>query len=61
MGKAILWLIVALIAGGFTFGIGALIVWLILAFKANKTLQQKYLSEGWEYLGYEDEINNNNN
>lgn len=57
IGKAILWFIVALVVGSFTVGIGAIIVWLICAFKANKALQERYLSKGWEYLGYEDELN----
>lgn len=56
VGQGIAWLLVALIAGTFTIGIGAIIVWIIAGVKANKVKEKSFLSKGWLYVGYEDEI-----
>lgn len=58
IGKGILWFVVALILASFTFGIGALVIWIILAFKANKAREKQYLSNGWKFIGYENRIKN---
>lgn len=54
IGQAIAWLAVAALAGSVTLGIGALVVWLIAGFRANKTLATKYLHQGWRLVGYEE-------
>ena len=61
IGKGILWLVVAALVGSFTFGLGALLVWIILAFKANKTREKQYLTNGWKFIRYENEIDDKNN
>lgn len=58
-GMAILglgWLLAAILAGSFTFGIGGIIVWIIAGTKANADKEKKYLREGWKFIGYDDEI-----
>lgn len=59
IGQGIAWLLIAIIAGAPTVGIGALIVWIIAGVKANKSKEKAFLNKGWIYVGYEDEINQN--
>ncbi|AOQ24764.1 hypothetical protein MTAT_04370 [Moorella thermoacetica] len=56
-GKGIGWLLVAILAGAFTLGIGAIVVWIVAGAKANADKEKKYLEQGWKFVGYEDEIN----
>lgn len=56
VGMGLFWLLVALLVGIPTVGIGGLIVWIIAGFMANSQKEKKYLQKGWKYLGYEDEI-----
>lgn len=56
IGKGLAWLLVAALAGAFTLGIGALVVWIIAGAKANSEKEKKFLEQGWRLLGYEDEI-----
>ena len=60
VGQGIAWLLVAILAGTFTFGIGGIIVWIVAGVKANKAKEKAFLSKGWEYIGYEDEIKQDN-
>ena len=60
VGQGIAWLLVAIIAGTFTVGIGAFIVWIISGVKANKSKEKAFLSKGWVFVGYEDETNQSN-
>ena len=60
IGQGIAWLLIALVAGALTLGIGGIIVWIIAGVKANKSKEKAFLNEGWIYVGYEDEINKNN-
>lgn len=55
-GKGIFWILLAVFVGGYTFGIGGMIVWIIAGAKANKEKENKYLQKGWKYVGYEDEL-----
>jgi hypothetical protein len=53
IGQGITWLLIAILAGAFTLGIGAIIVWVICGTKANKDKEKKYLCAGWKFIGYE--------
>lgn len=55
VGKGLAWLIVAIIAGYLTFGIGAIIVWIVAGSKANKDKENHYLQMGWNFVGYDDD------
>ena len=48
------WLLVAVIAGSFTMGLGAVVVWIVAGVKANAGLAGKYLRDGWKHVGWED-------
>ncbi|WP_053104299.1 DUF2628 domain-containing protein [Neomoorella thermoacetica] len=61
VGRGIAWLIVAILAGTVTFGIGTIIVWIVAGAKANADKEKKFLEQGWKFIGYEDEINQNTN
>jgi VIT1/CCC1 family predicted Fe2+/Mn2+ transporter len=47
-GKGILYLVVTLIAGLLTLGVGAIAIWVWIGFVANKDLERKYLRDGWK-------------
>lgn len=55
-GPAFVWFIIALVIGAPTLGLGAIVVWIICAFRANGYLEKKYLKNGWEFVGYEHEL-----
>lgn len=59
VGKGFLWLGIAILTGPVTYGIGAAIVWIVAGAKANSEKETKYLQDGWTFIGYEGEINNN--
>ena len=46
-GKGIGWLIVAILIGLPTLGIGSVIVWIIAGVKANKDKENQYLEKGY--------------
>ncbi|MGE5626656.1 MAG: DUF2628 domain-containing protein [Solirubrobacterales bacterium] len=53
VGKGVAWLLVAILAGSFTFGIGGIIVWIIAGAKANGDKEKSFLSQGWIFERYE--------
>jgi len=53
IAKGIGWLLVALLVGVPTAGIGAIIVWIIAGVKANKDKENLYLEKGYMYKGTE--------
>ena len=55
-GIGIAWFLVALFFGAFTFGIGAIIVWIIAGFRANGEKEKKFLQQGWKFIGYDTDI-----
>lgn len=55
-GKGFGWFLVAVLVGAFTFGFGAIVVWLIAGVKANTEKEKMYLEKGWKFAGYEDEL-----
>lgn len=56
VGRGIAWLLVAILAGVVTLGIGGIIVWIIAGAKANGDKEKKFLRQGWTFEGYEGEI-----
>jgi len=56
VGRGFAWLILAAIAGAFTVGIGAVVVWIIAGAKANADKETKFLNMGYKYIGYQKEL-----
>ena len=47
LGKGILYMIIALVLGSFTFFIGAILVWLVAGFKFNEEYENHLVKEGY--------------
>jgi len=57
VAQGIGWLVIALIIGVPTLGLGSIVVWIIAGCKANTEKEKRYLENGWQYVGYEGEEN----
>lgn len=55
VGQGVAWLVVAILLSSFTLGIGGLIIWIIAGAKANGEKEKKYLSNGWKFIGYDEQ------
>lgn len=53
VGSGLGWLLVALLAGSFTFGFGGIVVWIIAGARAGSAMGSRYLRQGWKPVGYE--------
>lgn len=47
-GWAFIGFLAALLLGSVTFGVGALVVWVLLAFAAPGLVEKSYLRKGWK-------------
>ncbi|MDK2821617.1 MAG: hypothetical protein PWP31_1582 [Clostridia bacterium] len=55
------WVFFSCIIGNYAGLVGSMLVWGYAATRAYRDQERKYLAGGWKFVGYEDEIVQNNN